>query len=57
MENKGGKFHTKSTNVSKSDPLTKPTIFTVSRDRLRRRNKTKGNLPPGPQTNWKASGR
>ena len=56
------------TIVSKSFSIpTKTTICTVSRDRLRRRNQTKGNLPfafqlvcgprsTGPQTNGKASG-
>ena len=46
------------TNVLKSGPPAKTTICTVSRARLRRRNQTKRNPPrPGPQTNWKASGR
>ena len=46
-----GKWHLKvfgvpnGTNVFKSGPLTKTTIFTVFRGRLRRRNQTKGNLP------------
>ena len=55
------------TNVFKSGPLTKTSIHTVFRGRLRRRDQTKRNLslafqfvfgppPPGPQTDWKASG-
>ena len=65
---RGLMLHTKSTIVSKSGPPTKTTISTVSRGPLRSCNQTKGNLPlafqfvysptpPGPQTNWKASGR
>ena len=57
------------TNVLKSGPTAKTTIFTVFRGGLRRRNQTKGNLPHafqfvcgstpprGAQINWKVSGR
>ena len=38
-------FFPNGTNVFKSGPLTKTTIYTVCRVRLRRRNQTKRNLP------------
>ena len=40
------------TNVFKSGPLTKTTIYTVFRGRLRRRNQTKRNLPLAFQFVW-----